>query len=186
MNTKIFDDNRIGIKLGSVSEIMKYNALKGTFSICNEEDLYFDYPVDVKEEDGSTTEREPTESEELERILDAFKNGDTLYATFSIDCGKVVPNASTTLQCDLGINQDVYMIKDNKIVEYYIHQIRLSKGYDKVNRKPRGYEHIVANIRYRQQYILARRDMDSVIGEVDRKDFFLSKDDLVKSLLWED
>lgn len=91
MNAKNFFDGYVGIKINSISEILRYNALEGIFSIWSEhEDTFEDY-VEVTDDDGNVTEREPTENEKLERILEAFKNGTTLYATFWLDCGKVVP-----------------------------------------------------------------------------------------------
>lgn len=36
MNTKNFGNGYVGIKINSISEIMKYNALKEQFSIWNE------------------------------------------------------------------------------------------------------------------------------------------------------
>ena len=36
MNTKNFGNGYVGIKIDSISEIMKYNALKEQFSIWNE------------------------------------------------------------------------------------------------------------------------------------------------------
>ena len=72
MNTKAFDNGYVGIKLNSVSDIMKYNALNTNFSICNEYEDYFDEYVKEDDGTGNFTEREPTENKKLERILQAW------------------------------------------------------------------------------------------------------------------
>lgn len=130
METRIFSNGYIGIKLNSVSEIMKYNALCANFSICNEREYYFDEYVKEDDGTGNVIEREPTESEKLERILQAFNYGDELYATFLLDCGEVVPNAATTLQTDFRIGQEVFTMRDNKIIKVKIHRLWLSEGRD--------------------------------------------------------
>lgn len=130
MNTKHFFDGYVGIKINSISEIMKYNALKGIFSIWSEsEDTFEDY-VEVTDDNGNVTEREPTENEKLERILEAFKNGTTLYATFWLDCGKVVPKANTTLQSNFRVGQEVFFMDENKICSKLIFRILLNKVVD--------------------------------------------------------
>lgn len=121
MNTKNFFDGYVGIKINSISEILRYNALKGIFSIWSEhEDTFEDY-VEVTDYYGNVTEREPTEDEKLKRILEAFKNGSTLYATFWLDCGKVVPKANTTLQSNFRVGQEVFFMdkKQNMLKNYF-------------------------------------------------------------------
>lgn len=88
MNTKNFGNGYVGIKINSISEIMKYNALKEQFSIWNDEGT-FDDDVEVTDDNGNVTEREPTENEKIERYLEAFNNGTVLYAVFQLDCGRV-------------------------------------------------------------------------------------------------
>lgn len=130
MNTKNFFDGYVGIKINSISEILRYNALKGIFSIWSEhEDTFEDY-VEVTDDDGNVTKREPTENEKLERILEAFKNGSTLYATFWLDCGKVVPKANTTLQSNFRVGQEVFFMDENKICSKIIFRILLNKVVD--------------------------------------------------------
>lgn len=90
MNTKNFGNGYVGIKINSISEIMKYNALKEIFSIwSDDEDTSLEDDVEVMDDDGNVTEREPTENEKIERILEAFNNGVVLYAVFKLDCGRV-------------------------------------------------------------------------------------------------
>lgn len=84
MNTKNFGNGYVGIKINSISEIMKYNALKEIFSIwSDDEDTSLEDDVEVMDDDGNVTEREPTENEKIERILEAFNNGVVLYQSSS-------------------------------------------------------------------------------------------------------
>lgn len=133
MKTKNFGSRYVGIKINSISEIMKYNALKEIFSIwSDDDDTSFDDYVEITDDNGEVTEREPTENEKLERILEAFKNGIGLYATFWLDCGKVVRCAETTLQSNFRVGQEVFFMKENKICSKHIFRILLNKvvNYD--------------------------------------------------------
>ena len=116
MNTKNFGNGYVGIKINSISEIMKYNALKEQFSIWNEHEGTFDDDVEVTDDDGNVTEREPTENEKIERYLEAFNNGTVLYAVFQLDCGRVFSDLATTYQSKYAIGQQVFIMRDNKIV----------------------------------------------------------------------
>lgn len=111
MKTKVFENDYVGIRINSVAEIMQYSALPN-FAICDEYGEYFDEYV--RGEDN--IEREPTENEIQERVLQAFSEGRTLYAAFYLSCGQVVPRSATTLQCDFRVGQWVYTMRDNKIV----------------------------------------------------------------------
>lgn len=130
MNTKNFGNGYVGIKINSISEIMKYNALKEQFSIWNEYECAFDDDVEVTDDDGNVTEREPTENEKIERILEAFNNGTVLYAVFQLDCGRVFSDLATTFQSKYAIGQQVFTMKDNKIVSGRIVFISLSDYED--------------------------------------------------------
>lgn len=111
MRTKVFENDYVGIHVNSVAEIMQYSALPN-FAICDEYGECFDECV----RGDDNIEREPTENEIQERVLQAFSEGRTLYATFYLSCGQVVPRSATTLQCDFRVGQRVYTMKDNKIV----------------------------------------------------------------------
>lgn len=128
MNTKAFDNGYVGIKLNSVSDIMKYNALNTNFSICNEYEDYFDEYVNEDDGTGNFTEREPTENEKLERILQAFKDGQTLYAVFCLDCGEVVPTAATTMQTNFYVGQEVFTMNHNSVIKARVQRLWLSRG----------------------------------------------------------
>ncbi len=200
MNTRVFGNNYVGIKLNSVSEIMKYNALNANFSICNESEYYFDEYVEEDDGTGNITEREPTENEKLERILQAFNNGDTLYATFWLDCGEVVPSAATTLQSDFYVGQEVYFMKGNKIQSKFIFRIMLnsvvyydgSEDYTKIvdgENKSIELSHNKSNI----YFLASKRCYESIhnrecvsYGHMEAKkedEIFATKEELVKHLM---
>lgn len=131
MNTKNFGTGYVGIKINSISEIMKYNALKEIFSIwSDDEDTSLEDDIEVMDDDGNVTEREPTENEKIERILEAFNNGVVLYAVFKLDCGRVFSDLPTTFQSKYAVGQQVFIMKDNKIVSGRIVLISLSDYED--------------------------------------------------------
>lgn len=130
MNTKNFENGYVGIKINSISEIMKYNALKEIFSIWSEYEYTFDDDVEVTDDNGNVTEREPTENEKIERYLEAFNNGTVLYAVFQLDCGRIFSDLPTTFQSKYAIGQQVFIMMDNKIVSGRIVFISLSDYED--------------------------------------------------------
>ena len=213
MNTKDFGNGYVGIKINSISEIMKYNALKEQFSIWNEYEGTFDDDVEVTDDDGNVTEREPTENEKIERYLEAFNNGIVLYAVFQLDCGRVFSDLPTTFQSKYAIGQQVFIMMDNKIVSGRIVFISLSdyeddkKLYVEYRSRDIGekiYNIVSANLcptRYLNYYSFSERDRiernlkvalnkNYVILEIDRNyvsrslgDIFSSKEELVKHLM---
>lgn len=213
MNTKNFGNGYVGIKINSISEIMKYNALKEQFSIWNEYECAFDDDVEVTDDDGNVTEREPTENEKIERILEAFNNGTILYAVFQLDCGRVFSDLATTFQSKYAIGQQVFTMKDNKIVSGRIVFISLSdyeddkKLYVDYHCRDIGekiYKIVSANLcptRYLDYYSFSERDRiernlkvalnkNYVVLEIGRNyvsrslgDIFSSKEELVKHLM---
>lgn len=213
MNTKNFGSGYVGIKINSISEIMKYNALKEQFSIWNEYEGTFDDDVEVTDDDGNVTEREPTENEKIERILEAFNNGTVLYAVFQLDCGRVFSDLATTFQSKYAIGQQVFTMKDNKIVSGRIVFISLSdyeddkKLYVDYHCRDIGekiYNIVSANLcptRYLDYYSFSERDRikrilkvalnkNYIVLEIGRNyvsrslgDIFSSKEELVKHLM---
>lgn len=213
MNTKDFGNGYIGIKINSISEIMKYNALKEQFSIWNEYEGTFDDDVEVTDDDGNVTEREPTENEKIERYLEAFNNGIVLYAVFQLDCGRVFSDLPTTFQSKYAIGQQVFIMMDNKIVSGRIVFISLSDYEDDkklyVDYRSRDigekiYRIVSANLcptRYLDYYSFSERDRiernlkvalnkNYVVLDIDRTyvsrslgDIFSSKEELVKHLM---
>ena len=206
MNTKNFGNGYVGIKINSISEIMKYNALKEQFSIWNEYEYTFDDDVEVTDDNGNVTEREPTENEKIERYLEAFNNGTVLYAVFHLDL-------ATTLQSKYAIGQQVFIMMKNKIVSGRIVLISLSDyeddkklyvDYHSRDIGERIYDIVSTNLcptSYRNYYSFSERDrierslkaalnMNYVVLEIDRNyvsrrlgDIFPSKEELVKHLM---
>lgn len=213
MNTKNFGNGYVGIKINSISEIMKYNALKEQFSIWNEYECAFDDDVEVTDDNGNVTEREPTENEKIERILEAFNSGTVLYAVFQLDCGRVFSDLATTFQSKYAIGQQVFTMKDNKIVSGRIVFISLSdyeddkKLYVDYHCRDIGekiYNIVSANLcptRYLDYYSFSERDRikrilkvalnkNYIVLEIGRNyvsrslgDIFSSKEELVKHLM---
>ena len=213
MNTKNFGNGYVGIKINSISEIMKYNALKEQFSIWNEYECAFDDDVEVTDDNGNVTEREPTENEKIERILEAFNNGTVLYAVFQLDCGRVFSDLATTFQSKYAIGQQVFTMKDNKIVSGRIVFISLSDCEDErilyVDYHSRDIGEKIYNIvsinlcptRYLDYHSFSERDRiernlkaalnkNYVILEIDRNyvsrkhgEIYSSKEELVKHLM---
>lgn len=128
MKKTIYFENAecIGVRLDSIEDIIKVSSLDNMFGICNEWEEYFDEYVSEVDAEGSETERRPTKEEVLNRTLEAFKNGEVLYATAQLDCGQVVPSASTTLQSRFSVGQEVFILQNNKIALKYIYRIILS------------------------------------------------------------
>lgn len=213
MNTKNFGNGYVGIKINSISEIMKYNALKDIFSIWSEYEYTFDDDVEVTADDGKVTEREPTENEKIERYLEAFNNGTVLYAVFHLDCGRVFSDLPTTFQSKYAIGQQVFTMKDNKIVSGRIVFISLSDCEDErilyVDYHSRDIGEKIYNIvsinlcptRYLDYHSFSERDRiernlkaalnkNYVILEIDRNyvsrkhgEIYSSKEELIKHLM---
>lgn len=213
MNTKDFENGYVGIKINSISEIMKYNALKEIFSIWSEYEYTFDDDVEVTDDNGNVTEREPTENEKIERYLEAFNNGTVLYAVFHLDCGRIFSDLPTTFQSKYAIGQQVFIMMDNKIVSGRIVFISLSdyeddkKLYVDYHCRDIGekiYNIVSTNLcptRYLNYYSFSERDRiernlkaalnkNYVVLDIERTyvsrslgDIFSSKEELVKHLM---
>lgn len=214
MNTKNFGNGYVGIKINSISEIMKYNALKEIFSIwSDDEDTSLEDDIEVMDDDGNVTEREPTENEKIERILEAFNNGTVLYAVFHLDCGRVFSDLPTTFQSKYAVGQKVFIMMDNRIVSGRIVLISLSDyeddkklyvDYHSRDIGERIYNIVSTNLcptSYRNYYSFSERDRierclkaalnnNYVVLEIDRNyvsrrlgDIFSSKEELVKHLM---
>lgn len=142
-DTLTFNENNLGVKLNSAAEIIQFHAL-ADFTIWDADGYPFDYPVETTDEDGNTQDREATETEVLERALDAFRKGETVYAGLYIDGVKIVPDKATTLQSDFYLGQTVYTMHNNKIVQGVIIFLTMSASSktEKVVRIERTAERI--------------------------------------------
>lgn len=197
MKTRLFENGSVGIKLDNVSDIMKYHAINDTFSICNADEDYFEDYVIETDDDGVETEREPKDDEVLQRVLKAFDEGQELYATFWLDCGKVVDSKHTTLQSDFYVGQEVYIMQDNKICTKYIFRIMLGKVVDydscqdhtKIDKCEmshyKGNVYWLASKRYYEGCSRMRCTCYERMDVCKEGEFFATKEDLVKRLMEE-
>ena len=216
MKTINFCNGNVGIELESVSEIIKFNAIGDKFCICNIEEDYYDEDIEETDQEGNIIERAPTKKEILDRILEAFKNGEKMYATFWLDCGKIVPNKATTIQSDFYIGQEVYFMQKIKIVKGEIRYLNLVSTQNKqgfiVDNKAQGiaqrlYNLVAAKLKpfgypnfyefnsrheLEQEVKSAFNDNMAVVKlgsnhvSCNFKEIYASKEDLIKHLMEED
>lgn len=130
MKTKAFGNGRVGYKVNTIKEVI--NAQAAGLSICDENGYCFNGVVPEWDDNDDEKDREPTETEVFNRIQEAVNNGTELYATFYLDCGKVVADKATTLQSDFYIDEPVYYMSDNNIALGKI--IQIDMAYSKNNR----------------------------------------------------
>lgn len=131
METKYFPNGYVGFKLNSLQDVVKAQALG--LAVCNEYNDYFEGYVLEEDENGEETERQPNQGEIFERIQNSMQAGEKLYATFDLDCGKVVPFADTSLQSNFSIGQKVYVMHRNKMKELAVAKVMLVS--DTINSK---------------------------------------------------
>lgn len=132
METKVFNNGYVGYKVNTIKEVV--NAQAAGLKICNENGYYFnDYIEVVNPETGEDEERAPTDDEILQSIQEAMENEYPVYATFYLDCGKVVPDKATTLQSSFRLGQKVYYMSENRIASGNIMQIDFAYGYNNHN-----------------------------------------------------
>ena len=161
MDTKTIAENGlVGYRVETIQQVIK--AQEAGLSIIDKYGDAFNHLVE--EED---CDREPTEAEIFERIQQAVKDGQEIYAAFYLDCGKVVPEANTTLQSKFFVGQYVYTMHDNKIVKAKIGTIQMAMGY-------RG-----RNIEQRAKYLLT---FPSHAVELAEGEFFATKQELLNKL----
>ena len=171
MNTKVFDNDYVGYKLNDIKQVV--NAMAADMQICNADGYYFDEPIEVTDpETGEETDRDPTDEEIMMRIQEAMQNEYDVYASFYLDCGKVVDDKMTTLQSDFYVGQIVYFMSDNKISKGTIVQIDFAHV-----RKGNG---CVTKERYHVRYDKMGDFTPSII--LSPGDFFVNKEGLVKYL----
>lgn len=127
METKKLLNGEIGFEVKDIRGILAAKALG--MKICNENAYYFDEYICEIDEDGEEVEREPTDNEITNRIIEGMKDGAKIYATCRVPKGFTLVNATNTnLQSDLFVGQHAFTMVDNKITEVKIIYISLSKG----------------------------------------------------------
>lgn len=142
METKAFENGYVGYRVNTIKEVI--NAQAAGLKICNESGYYFDdYIETVNPETGENEERAPTDDEILQSIQEAMENKYPVYATFYLDCGKVVDDKATTLQSDFYIGEPVYYMSNNSVALGEIVQIDMAYGMGCRNTKVKKEKYLV-------------------------------------------
>lgn len=142
METKAFDNGYVGYRVNTIKEVI--NAQAAGLKICNEDGYYFNNYIEVvNPETGNEEERTPTDDEIFQNIQEAMENECQLYATFYLDCGKVVDDKATTLQSDFYIGEPVYYMSDNRVALGEIVQIDMAYGKGCKNQKVKKEKYLV-------------------------------------------
>lgn len=127
METKNLLNGKIGFEVKDIKDILAAKSLG--MGICDEDAYYFDEYIIEEDEDGEEVDREPTDNEITNRIIEGMKDGAKIYATCRVPKGfTLVNDTNTTLQSDLFVGQHAFAMVDNKITEVRIIYISLSKG----------------------------------------------------------
>lgn len=161
------DTNFIGRELENVQDLVK--ALAVGMDIANVDGCGYCTigEKEVEDEDGNThyEEYDKTEEELFNEMKSDLENNQPLYAGFYIGYADymVVPSKATTLQSNFRINQEVFLMRDNKIEKDTILYINLVRGR-------KGTEN---------KYIL----MGAQGKYTDEKYIFATKEELVKHLM---
>ena len=120
--------NFVGFEITTIQEVVKAQACG--LVITDKDGGDYHYEFEDEDENGDVLDREPTDKEVFDRIAEDIANGHTLVAGFWLDTDKVqvVPRAAITLQTDFHIGQEVYTMRNNKIIEAKVHRLWLTQG----------------------------------------------------------
>lgn len=118
-------DNFVGVEINTIQDVVKAQAA-GLKFVDKEGWGYDVYTID-DEETGE--EREPTEQEIFERITKDLSEGKEVYACMELSSDwEVQERAKTHLTTNFYVNQQVYLLRNNKIAEKTITRIILEKN----------------------------------------------------------
>ena len=122
--------NFVGFEITTIQEVVKAQACG--LVITDKDGGDYHYEFEDEDENGDVLDREPTDKEVFDRIAEDIANGHTLVAGFWLDTDKVqvVPRAAITLQTDFHIGQEVYAMRNNKIIEGKIVHLSLTRSAD--------------------------------------------------------
>lgn len=121
-------DNFVGVEINTIQDVVKAQAA-GLKFVDKEGWGYDVYTID-DEETGE--EREPTEQEIFERITKDLSEGKEVYACMELSSDwEVQERAKTHLTTNFYVGQQVFTMRDNKIVEETIKRIIIEKNEDK-------------------------------------------------------
>lgn len=118
-------DNFVGVEINTIQDVVKAQAA-GLKFVDKEGWGYDVYTID-DEETGE--EREPTEQEIFEHITEDLSKGKEVYACMELSSDwEVQERAKTHLTTNFYVNQQVYLLRNNKIAEKTITRIILEKN----------------------------------------------------------
>lgn len=121
-------DNSVGVEINTIQDVVKAQAA-GLKFVDNEGWGYDVYTID-DEETGE--EREPTEQEIFEHITKDLQEGKEVYACMELSPDwEVQERANTHLTTDFYVGQQVFTMRNNKIVEETIKRIIIEKNEDR-------------------------------------------------------
>lgn len=121
-------DNFVGVEINTIQDVVKAQAA-GLKLVDKEGWEYSIYTID-DEETGE--EREPTEQEIFERITKDLSEGKEVYACMELSSDwEVQERAKTNLKTNFYVGQQVFTMRNNKIVEETIKRIIIEKNEDK-------------------------------------------------------
>lgn len=119
--------NYVGVEVKSIQDVVKAQA--AGLIITDELGSCYNY-WDVDEETGE--EREPTEQEIFDRITKDLADEQAVYACMEIMDGLYIAKEyNTVMHTDFYVGQNVYLLRNNKIVEdeiIYISLVRSKHG----------------------------------------------------------
>ena len=123
-NAVRMSDDLVGIEVHTIQDVVKAQA--AGLNLLNKDGLGYEYEV-INEESGE--EREPTEQEIFNRIAKDLAEDNEVYACMYIaNDWCVQKRAVTTMRTNFCVGQEVYLMRDNKIVEDDIVYISLLKS----------------------------------------------------------
>lgn len=117
-------DNLVGIEVHTIQDVVKAQAAGLVF--VNKDGIGYEYWI---EDEESGEEREPTEQEIFDRITKDLAEDSEVYACMYIaNDWCVQENAKTTMRTNFYVGQEVYLMRNNKIVTDEIIYIDLVKS----------------------------------------------------------
>lgn len=117
-------DNLVGVEINTIQDVVKAQA--AGLELVDKDGWGYDYTTD-DEETGE--EVEPTEKEIFDRISKDIADGKEVYACMTLSNDWCVQeNAKTTMRTNFYVGQEVYLMRNNKIVTDEIIYIDLVKS----------------------------------------------------------
>lgn len=117
-------DNLVGVEINTIQDVVKAQA--AGLELVDKDGWGYDYTTD-DEETGD--EVDPTEKEIFDRISKDIADGKEVYACMTLaNDWCVQENAKTTMRTNFYVGQEVYLMRNNKIVTDEIIYIDLVKS----------------------------------------------------------